>query len=100
MIQTQRIAVVAQAAGITHEQAEAALHALYGTFAADLRAGERVRLPGIGTLVVKATPGRTNIRNPQTGENLPDLPPGRKIKFSPALAMKELLFNASPKAAE
>lgn len=87
MIQAQRIARMAEAAGISHQQAETALAALYGTIATDLCDGERARLPGIGTLVaipVAEHPGH----NPKTGEPI-TIPARRKIKFSASEALKK-----------
>ena len=97
MIQTQRIAIVAQEAGITHEQAETAIKALYGTIATDLCDGERVRMPGVGSLVavpVAAHPGR----NPRTGEAI-DVPAHRKVKFAAAASLTTGLAATPVKAA-
>jgi len=97
MIQTQRIAIVAQAAGITHEQAETALKALYGTITADLCAGERVHLPQVGSLIAKpvaAHPGRS----PRTGEPI-TVAAHRKIRFTVSEALRKGLAATPAKAA-
>lgn len=88
MNQTDAVDLIADRCGVPASKARAALGDLLAKWGHELARGERVHLPGIGSLVVKPTPARTNIRHPMTGQALPDLPPGRKIKFSPAASMK------------
>jgi DNA-binding protein HU-beta len=97
MIQEQRIAEMAQAAGITYDQAKVALKALYGTIATDLCQGERVRMPLVGSLVaipIASHPGR----NPGTGEAI-IVAARRKIRFTPSGALKKGLAASPAKAA-
>lgn len=56
-----------KSAGMSGVEAERAFAEVTGAMARLVRRGERVRLPGIGTLV-KATRAETRRRNPRTGE--------------------------------
>lgn len=51
-----------------------------------LHEGERLRLPGVGSLSVIERQARTG-RNPQTGEEI-DIPERRVVKFSVAKSLK------------
>jgi nucleoid DNA-binding protein len=52
-----------------------------------LRKGYKIPLMGLGKLYVRETKARTG-RNPQTGESI-NIPKRRRVKFSPAKALKE-----------
>lgn len=54
-----------------------------------LAAGDRVRLPGLGTLEVVDRAARTG-RNPQTGEPV-EIPARSVVKFKPAKSLREAL---------
>ena len=54
-----------------------------------LRAGERVRIGGLGIIQVKDRPARMG-RNPATGEAI-QIKASRKIAFRPAKELKEAI---------
>lgn len=92
MIQAEIVAHMAQASGITHEKAGLALDAFYNLLAKALCDGNRVLMPGIGSLVTKtiaAHPGR----NPRTGETL-EVAAQRKTVFRQAQTMKKRLADS------
>lgn len=91
MTQADMCALIARRCAVTGPVAHDAIVALLAEIAYQLAMGNRVRLPGIGSLAAVATKPRKNIRNPRTGAAMPDLPPGWKIRFSPAAAMKARL---------
>ncbi len=95
--QAEIVGRMARASGISHEKAEQALVAYYGVVAGSLAAGQRVRMPGIGTLSAKPTEAH-EARNPRTGDKI-IVPAGHKVKFAAALALKDLLALAAPTAA-
>lgn len=97
MNQDDMITRIAQRTGCTREKALDALVDLLGGISTEIDEGGRVHLPGLGSLVAVTTAARTNVRNPATGEALPDIPAGRKVKFTVNKAMKARL--ASPRAA-
>lgn len=100
MTHADMITLLAQRCAVSRLQARDALDDLLGQVAERLAAGERVHLPGIGSLTVKAAAARKNARNPRTGAPI-DSPARRRIKFSTAAAMKERLAEPPiAKAAE
>jgi DNA-binding protein HU-beta len=78
---------VRRAAGLTPQQAEAAVKAIEAAVRAALTRGESVRLAGIGTLALKPVPARA-VRNPRTGETL-DKPESVRPHFALAQTLKE-----------
>ena len=94
MIKEDLVAVMAEAGDIKKTQAEKSLSALGEAVRAALAKGEKVVLPGIGTLCCAQRRARTG-RNPRTGEEI-HIPAKTAVKFSPATAMKEKL-NAAKK---
>lgn len=73
----------------TKAAAEKALNTIEEIVVDLLASGEDVRLAGLGSFKVKETKARTG-RNPQTGETM-DIPAKKKVRFSPAKALKEKL---------
>lgn len=80
------IAVVAEKAGLTQKQADAALDAILETITSELTKGEKVQLTGFGTFEVRERAARTG-RNPATGETIeiaaskaPAFKAGKKLK--------------------
>ena len=63
------VAKVAEKAGLTRKQAEAAVAAFTQTVVETLKEGDKVQLMGFGTFEVKDRPARTG-RNPATGETI------------------------------
>jgi DNA-binding protein HU-beta len=82
--------LIAQRCAVPRSQARDALNDLLGQVADRLAAGERVHLPGIGSLTVKDVAPRKNARNPRTQEPI-DISARRKIKLTEAAAMKARL---------
>ncbi len=78
---------LAEAQALTRKQTEALLHTLVERVTARLKAGEKVRLTGLGILQVRARPARTG-RNPATGQPI-EIKASRKIAFSVAKELKE-----------
>ena len=69
MNKAELIEQVANEAGISKAQANAAMDAFTGAVAGALRGGDRVTLVGFGTFSVSERAAR-NGRNPQTGETI------------------------------
>lgn len=83
------VSAVAEKAGITKREAEAAVNALVESIEQALRQGERVNLVGFGTFQVRERKPRVG-RNPQTGEEI-RIPAGRVPAFKAGKALKELI---------
>ena len=81
------------AAGLaeTHEmpkkQAETLVNDFVQSLADHLKAGDKIRISGLGILEVKSRPARTG-RNPATGEQI-QIAARKKIAFRPAKELKE-----------
>ncbi|WP_461208887.1 HU family DNA-binding protein [Desulfocurvus sp. DL9XJH121] len=73
----------------TKAAAEKAFDAFCGLIAVQLQAGERLRLPGVGSFDVAERAARTG-RNPQTGKAI-KIPARKVVKFSVAKGLKESL---------
>ncbi|HRH60394.1 MAG TPA: HU family DNA-binding protein [Chitinophagaceae bacterium] len=67
MNKAELVAKIADDAGITKTQANAALDSFVDTVAKTLKSGNKVTLVGFGTFSVSKRNARTG-RNPQTGE--------------------------------
>ena len=63
------VAKIAEKAGLTRKQADAAVAAFTQTVTEALKAGDKVQLMGFGTFEIKDRPARTG-RNPATGETI------------------------------
>ncbi len=77
----------------THEmpkkQAEGLLDEVVGLFVGHLKAGDRLRISGLGVLEVKDRPARTG-RNPATGAAI-EIAASKKIAFRAAKELKEAI---------
>ena len=71
------------------KQAQAIFDSVVGLIVKHLKAGDKLRLNGLGILEVKDRPARTG-RNPATGEAV-QIPASRKIAFRPAKELKEAI---------
>lgn len=80
MNKTELVASVAEKAGLTKKQADAAVAAVIASIEGSLKAGEKVSLVGFGTFEVKTRAARQG-RNPATGKSI-------KIAASKAPAFK------------
>ena len=63
------VAKIAEKAGLTRKQADAAVVAFTQTVTEALKDGDKVQLMGFGTFEIKDRPARTG-RNPATGETI------------------------------
>ena len=87
MNKAEFIAGVAEKAGLTRKQAEAAVAAFTQTVAEALKAGDKVQLMGFGTFEIKDRPARTG-RNPKTKETI-EIPATRVPVFKAGKALKD-----------
>lgn len=69
MNKTELRDAVAEAAGLSHAQADKALNAVIDAVTSALASGEKVTLPGFGTFETRDRAARQG-RNPQTGESM------------------------------
>ena len=89
MNKTQFVEAVAQKAGMTKKEAEAAVNAMTAVVADTLKAGDKVQLIGFGTFEVKARAARTG-RNPKTGETI-EIAASKTPAFSAGKALKDAI---------
>ncbi len=98
MTKADLVDVMAKAGNITKAQAEKALSALTESVKSSLGKGERVVLPGIGSMSCTQRKAR-NGRNPQTGKEI-KIPARTAVKFSLAAAVKSMLNPLKKPAAK
>ena len=86
MNKTELVAAMAEKAGISKKDAEAALKAFIDTVGEQLKKGNKIALVGFGTFQVSKRAARTG-RNPRTGEtmkikasNTPQFKAGKQLK--------------------
>ena len=89
MNKTELVAAMADQAGITKKDAEAALKAFTDTVAAELKKGEKIQLVGFGTFEVSTRAAREG-RNPQTGDVM-KIAASKAPKFKAGKALKDLV---------
>ena len=87
MNKTQFVDAVAQKAGITKKEAEAAVNAMTAVVADTLKAGDKVQLIGFGTFEVKTRAARSG-RNPKTGETI-EIAASKTPAFTAGKAFKD-----------
>jgi DNA-binding protein HU-beta len=75
--------------GLPKKQADTVLAEVFAQLVDHLKAGERVRIGGLGIIQVKDRPARMG-RNPATGEAI-QIAASRKIAFRPAKELKEAI---------
>ncbi|RYJ04284.1 MAG: HU family DNA-binding protein [Acetobacteraceae bacterium] len=80
---------LAETNNLTKQQTEAVLTSLVALVTTRLKAGEKVRLTGLGILQVRDRPARTG-RNPGTGQVI-EIAASRKIAFSAAKELKDAI---------
>ncbi len=78
---------LAAANALSKKQTEAVLSNLVEMVTARLKAGDKVRLTGLGILQVRARPARSG-RNPATGQPI-EIKASKKVAFSPAKELKD-----------
>ena len=89
MNKTELIAAMAEQAGLSKKDAEAALKAFTDVVASELRANGKVQLVGFGTFEVSERAAREG-RNPQTGETM-TIAASKAPKFKAGKALKDLV---------
>lgn len=77
--------------GYSEVEASRIVDALMESMTESLSNGDKISLPGIGTMAVVDRAPRKG-RHPQTGEEL-DIPASRNIKFSPAARLKDAVMS-------
>ncbi len=89
MNKTELVAAMAEQAGLTKKDAEAALKAFTDVVAAELKKDEKVQLVGFGTFEVAKREAREG-RNPQTGEVM-KIAASKAPKFKAGKALKDMI---------
>ena len=89
MNKAELVAAMAEQAGLSKKDAEAALTAFTETVAAELKKGEKVQLVGFGTFEVSERAARTG-RNPQTKKEI-QIPASKAAKFKAGKALKDAI---------
>ena len=89
MNKTELVAAMAEKAGLSKKDAEAALKAFTDTVAEELKKGEKIALVGFGTFEVSERAAREG-RNPQTGETM-QIAASKAPKFKAGKALKDAI---------
>ena len=89
MNKTELISAVAEKAGLSKKDSEAAVKALVETVTEDLKKGEKVQLVGFGTFEVSERAAREG-RNPQTGKVM-KIKASKAPKFKAGKALKDAI---------
>ena len=89
MNKTELVAAVAEQAGLSKKDAEAAVKAFTDVVAEALKAGDKIQLVGFGTFEVSERAAREG-RNPRTGETI-TIEASKTLKFKAGKALKDLV---------
>ena len=89
MNKTELVAAMAEKAGLSKKDAEAALKAFTETVAEELKKGEKIALVGFGTFEVSERAAREG-RNPQSGEVM-HIAASKAPKFKAGKALKDAI---------
>ena len=89
MNKTELVAAMAEKAGLSKKDAEAALKAFTETVAEELKKGEKIALVGFGTFEVSERAAREG-RNPQTGAPM-TIAASKAPKFKSGKALKDAI---------
>ena len=89
MNKTELVAAMAEKAGLSKKDAEAALKAFTDVVAEELKANGKVQLVGFGTFEVSERAAREG-RNPQTGETM-TIAASKAPKFKAGKALKDAI---------
>ena len=89
MNKTELVAAMAEQAGLTKKDAEAALKAFTDVVADELKKDGKVQLVGFGTFEVAKREAREG-RNPQTGETM-KIAASKAPKFKAGKALKDMI---------
>ena len=94
MNKTELVAAIAEEAGLSKKDAEAAVKAFVNVVSDEMQKGEKVQLIGFGTFEVGERSARTG-RKPQTGATI-KIKAAKTPKFKAGAALKEKV-NTKPK---
>ena len=83
------VAQVAEAAGLSKNDATKAVDAVFEGIADAMKKGDEVRLVGFGTFAI-AERAASEGRNPRTGEKI-QIPASKQPKFKPGKNLKDAL---------
>lgn len=89
MNKTELVAAVAEQAGLSKKDAEAAVKAFTDVVAEALKAGDKIQLVGFGTFEVSERAAREG-RNPRTGETM-TIEASKTPKLKAGKALKDLV---------
>ncbi|MGI6118531.1 MAG: HU family DNA-binding protein [Bilifractor sp.] len=89
MNKTELVAAVAEKAGLSKKDAEAAVKAFIDSVSEELKKGGKVQLVGFGTFEVSERAARQG-RNPQTGETI-EISASKTPRFKAGKALKDLV---------
>ena len=89
MNKTELVAAVAEQAGLSRKDAEAAVKAFTDVVADALKNGDKIQLVGFGTFEVSERTAREG-RNPKTGESM-KIEACKTPKFKAGKALKDLV---------
>ena len=89
MNKTELVVAVAEQAGLSKKDAEAAVKAFTDVVAEALKAGDKIQLVGFGTFEVSERAAREG-RNPRTGETM-TIEASKTTKFKAGKALKDLV---------
>ena len=89
MNKTELVAAMAEKAGLSKKDAEAALKAFTDTVAEELKKGDKIALVGFGTFEVSERAAREG-RNPQTGATM-TIAASKAPKFKAGKALKDAI---------
>lgn len=89
MNKTELVAAVAEQAGLSRKDAEAAVKAFTDVVADALKNGDKIQLVGFGTFEVSERAAREG-RNPQTGAAM-KIAASKAPKFKAGKALKDML---------
>lgn len=91
MNKQELISAMAEKAGLTKKDSEAALAAFISTVEGALKSGDKVQLIGFGSFEVRDRAARTG-KNPSTGETI-NIPAAKVPAFKAGRALKDLVNN-------
>lgn len=89
MNKTELVAAIAEKAGLSKKDAEAAVKAFIDSVAEELKKGGKVQLVGFGTFEVSERAARQG-RNPQTGETI-EIAASKTPRFKAGKALKDMV---------
>ena len=87
MNKAELVTAIAEKAGFTKKDAEAAVNATFKAIAEAMKAGDKVQLIGFGTFEVKDAAAREG-RNPKTGEAI-TIEASKRPTFSASKVLKD-----------